>query len=71
MNTNKLIDEVLMGGLTTDIEGLIRKETKSYRSHKVTEALGRRLSLSQFISICVYSCPFVVRLDWMISRFSS
>ena len=71
MNTNMLIDEVLMGGMTTDIEGLIRKGTKSYRGNKVTEAFGRRLSLSQFISSCVYSCSFVVCLDWMISRFSS
>ena len=46
MNTNKLIDEVLIGEVTTDIEGLSRKDTKSYQGHKVAEAFWRRLCLS-------------------------
>ena len=40
MNTNNLIDELLIGGVTTEIERLIGKDTKSYPGQKVAEAFG-------------------------------
>ncbi len=38
MNTNKLIDELLIGGVATEIEELSKKDTKSYQGSRVAEA---------------------------------
>ena len=49
MNTNRLIDGLLIGGgVTTDIERFSRKDTKSYQGNKVAKAYGRRFSLELF-----------------------